>query len=289
MIYLNPEIKSGLGEDTFWCWADREWPDTTLDAAPPFLRQTDVLLHYSTLGMPNTYGGIKIALLWELYPEMQYQLKTKQWRQVIDRTNLAASSCDHRVVSTKLATEFYESYGKIDVLPIGVNTDLFTPMDKRSCRAEILPEVGIDEKVGFWSGTRHEMKGFDRLLEYAREAPDVHWVIVFKHEADAAGPLPVRCKVFSKIDQLRLARAMNAADFLLCPGRLRPFFICEWEAMACNLSVVDLSGLEKDFEPGNNPRDAVLRHGWSRRDAKKKWLSYIARLKGANDASSVAV
>jgi glycosyltransferase involved in cell wall biosynthesis len=287
MIYLQPEVKSGLGEDTFWCWFDREFPETTFDDPPPFLRADDILLQYSTLGYPQTYGGIQVALLWELYPEMQYQLKSKQWRGVIDRTRLAAQSCDHRVVSTHLAKEFYEDCGKLDVLPIGVNTDMFAPMDKAACRAETVPGLPDDAKVGFWSGTRHEMKGFDRLLDYARDVPDVHWVIVFKHEADEKGPLPVNHTVYAKIDQLKLARAMNAADFLLVPGRLRPFFICEWEAMACNLPVVDLSGLEKDFDPGDNPRDTVLRHGWSRHDAKKKWASYLAKLIGARDAPTL--
>ena len=27
MIYLNCEVKSGLGEDTFWTWFEREFKD----------------------------------------------------------------------------------------------------------------------------------------------------------------------------------------------------------------------------------------------------------------------
>ena len=96
-----------------------------------FVVQAALLLPVLSLRMLVVVAGITVA------------------HGIIDRTNLAARSCDHRVVATKLAVEFYASCGKIDVLPIGVNTDLFTPMDKKSCRAEILPEVSIDEKVGF--------------------------------------------------------------------------------------------------------------------------------------------
>ena len=27
-IYLNPEVASGLGEDTFWMWFKREFPNS---------------------------------------------------------------------------------------------------------------------------------------------------------------------------------------------------------------------------------------------------------------------
>jgi hypothetical protein len=49
----------------------------------------------------------------------------------------------------------------------------------------------------------------------------------------------------------------------------------EWEAMACDLPVVDISGLERDFIPSAHPRADVMRLGWSRHDALPKWKEFL--------------
>ena len=33
--------------------------------------------------------------------------------------------------------------------------------------------------------------------------------------------------------------------------------------------------IEKDFESGDNPRDAIFENKWDRHTAKKTWLNYI--------------
>jgi hypothetical protein len=68
---------------------------------------------------------------------------------------------------------------------------------------------------------------------------------------------------------------MACSDFLLACGRLRPWFMVEWEAMACNLPVIDVSDLEREFPVSRNPRSDVLLHGWDRVTAKKTWLEYL--------------
>ncbi len=139
------------------------------------------------------------------------------------------------------------------LMPIGVDTDIFRPMDRKAMRAK----YGLaDKRTGFWCGTRHPMKGHDRLQEYSVQHPEIQWVSVMKEQ---------------NFSQPVLAELMNCCDFALFTGRLRPYFMVEWEAMACGLEVVDISGLERDFRPGANPRDDVMAQGWSRTQAKKSW------------------
>jgi glycosyltransferase involved in cell wall biosynthesis len=273
-IYLAPEVRSGLGEDTFWEWSFREFPSATFSHPPVNLPAGDVLLQYSTLGVPNAFGNT-VALLWELHPEMRLQLGGNDWDDVIARTERCAADCRRRVISTRFAAEHYRRFGKVDLLPIGVDAELFKPMpgQQESLRAKYnIP----DGRVGFWMGTNHPMKGFDRLRDYARENPDVHWIIVHKTRGERGRFPPANSTEFTHIPQAQLAELMNCADFFLACGRLRPWFMVEWEAMACNLPFIDISGLEREFPLSSNPREELLLHGWDRESAKKQWLEYLA-------------
>ena len=62
MIYLNAEVISGLGEDTFWTWFKREFPTSSFDK-PKTLTEKDIVLRYSTLGPLNVFPVKTVAFL----------------------------------------------------------------------------------------------------------------------------------------------------------------------------------------------------------------------------------
>jgi glycosyltransferase involved in cell wall biosynthesis len=254
MIYLQPEVRSGLGEDTFWTWFARTVPGCSFDL-PSALQPDDVVLQYSTLGPCRVPGGKKVALLWELYPEMRARLGGPQWDRTIDATRACAAESDYRVVSSEFSREFYADCGPIDVLPIGVDTELFRPMHRNMVRAR----HGIPDnvRVGFWCGTGHPMKGSDALHAWAAAHPDVRWIIVWKTSSDRGVPPLNTVAERTLVPQPQLAELMNCADFVAVPGRLRPFFMVEWEAMACDLPVIVMGEPTKDFTP--RPCGHVLR------------------------------
>lgn len=252
MIYLQPQNRSSLGEDTFWTWFKREFDDSTFDL-PPKLGARDYVLQYSTLGASNVDGGIKVGLLWELHPEIAKQKIEGEWDRPLEKIRECDARSDLRVVSSKTMLEFHP--GAVE-MPIGVDTDLFRPMDKMEMRRK----HRIDERgtVAFWSGTTHQMKGYDRLCAWRQSNP---------------GVVVIECMKDRAVAQQTLAELMNCADFALFTGRLRPYFMVEWEAMACDLPVVDISGMERDFVPGG--REKVLDLGWSRHQAKETWRKFL--------------
>ena len=272
MIYLNPEILSGLGEDTFWTWFKREFPTASFEL-PKHLGNEDVVLQYSTLGFVNRTGK-SIGLLWELYPEMKEQLKSNQWDKILKTVYECAKFSTYRVVASHLMVPSYERFGRVDVLPIGVNTDLFRPLPEKNTLRDKY-NIPKERTVGFWCGTTHPMKGFSRLVEYAKLNPDIHWIVVWKWELEA-GHLSGATN-FTKVPQQMLCELMNAADFFLCTSKLRPFYMAEWEAMACNLPMRILDDMQKDFVPSSNPRDDVLKHEWDRKSTKRLWSEYLSR------------
>jgi len=252
MIYLSAESKSSIGDDTFWTWFERTF-ESSWDI-PRILNPTDAVLHYSVLGAPPGIGGKKVGLLWELYPEMIHQKVEGSYEAFITKISACEKACDFNVVPSTISKEFY---GPTYELPIGVDTDLFCPRNKQAMRQK--HGFNQNDKLGFWCGTRHHMKGMDRLFEFSREHPQYQWIVVDKWNNTKS--------------QRELAELMNCADIGLFTGRLRPYFMIEFEMMASDLPIIDISGMQRDFMPGG--RKKIFEIGWSRYQAKETWHKFL--------------
>jgi glycosyltransferase involved in cell wall biosynthesis len=270
VIYLNAEVVSGLGEDTFWTWFHREFPKSVFDE-PRTLRDEDIVLRYSTLGFLPIIGK-QVALCWELYPAMSTRFDSTLWDEKISRVHETARYSTYRTVASTLTQDYYEEFGSVDIIPIGVDTDLFRPIpDKAALRAKYgLP---LDATIGVWVGTGHPMKGFALLLEYARANPDIHWITICKTEFESVA-MP-GASAFVQVPQANSCELINAADFFLSTSLLRPFFMAEWEALACNVPMRILGDPNKEFVPSANPRDDVFRLGWDRPSVKRQWEAFL--------------
>lgn len=270
MIYLNCEVKSGLGEDTFWTWFEREFPGSSFEV-PKKLNDDDILLRYSTLGFLPIEGK-QMALCWELYPEMKDLFNTACFDDRMKKVENAARYATYRTVATNETVKNYEKYGQTVVIPIGVDTDLYKPLkNKKALREKYnLPK---DKKIGIWIGTYHPMKGISKLLEYASLNPDVEWIIIWKWEMEELKIDNVHS--FVKIKQAQICELLNAADFFLSTSQLRPYYMSEWEAMATNIPFVFYGNSDREFYPSKNPRDDVMRLGWDRKHTKEKWAKLL--------------
>ena len=249
MINLRAQVWNTGFDDTFWDWALREF-DGARKWTPG---STGTTLHYGALGMPEVPER-SVALLWELYPEMKRWVGTK-CDQEIAALHLAAEKCARRTVSSSLVVPEYVRYGPVDVLPIGVDTDLFKPRDKTRMR---IKHNLTYERLGFWCGTRHPMKGRHLLHQYRVEHPDAQILEVFK----------------GRYSQPQFAEVMSACDYIVVTNRLRPWSMVEWEAMATGLDLVDIGDREREFTDWS--RDKVFEVGWDRLSAKKTWMEYLA-------------
>ena len=278
MIFLHPNgPPASIGDDTFWTWADREFPRSTLHR-PSVYPDDAVVLVYSMCGARVPPGGIKIACCWELYPEMFHFMGDKGAEGAVKVTHQCVEACHVMSTHNRFSQEYYNSKfpdrKPIDrLLPLAVDTVRFRPMDPMECR--IKHGIPLGDTVGFWSGTTHPMKGYDMLEKYAAENPDIYWIVGWKQPSDRGDARKIKGKQYCKVPQHQLAELMNCADFALFGGRLRPYVIVEWEAMACNLPVIDVTGIEREFVPSEEPRNDVFKHRWDRETAKGDWLEFI--------------
>jgi glycosyltransferase involved in cell wall biosynthesis len=270
MIYLNAEIISGLGEDTFWTWFHREFPGSVFEE-PRRLNDDDVVLRYSTLGFLPVVGK-QVALCWELYPAMKARFGGGLWDETIARVQEAARYATYRTVASDLTRPTYEPFGSVEIIPIGVDTDAFRPLPNKS---ELRVKHGLprDREIGVWVGTAHPMKGFTLLADYATRNPDVYWVTICKTALESVS-LPDATNLVH-VDQATLAELISAADFFLSTSLLGPYFMAEWEAMACDVPMRLIGDLEKEFTPSPHPREDVFRLGWDRPSVKRQWQSFF--------------
>lgn len=271
MIYLNSEVKSGLGEDTFWTWFEREFPSSSF-SVPQKLKDDDIVLRYSTLGFLPVEGK-QVALCWELYPQMKLLFGSNQYDHILEKVYACARYSTYRTVATETSVADYKQFGSVDIIPIALNTDLYKPLNNK-IELRKKHKLPLDKEIGIWIGTYHPMKGYSTLLKYAADHPDIYWICVWKWEPEA---MPMNgASNFIQIPQIQINELLNAADFFASTNRLNSFFMSEWEAMSSDIPF-RLIGNEKNVEfiPSANPRNDVFNRGWDRISAKKKWEAFF--------------
>ena len=250
-IFLNPEIRSGLGEDTFWTWFARE-VGAEFDL-PKRIGAQDIVLHYSTMGKPE-FPSNTVSLLWELYPEMALRLGAKYPKKM--RKIKGSFSARWATCPTHYSRAFYSK--NTTILPIGVDTNLFKPaLSKTELRAK--HGYASSDKIAFWSGQTHPMKGPELREKWAAENPD--WKLISRPRENV-------------ISQEDLAELMQISDGFLNTSRLIPLYMVEWEALAVGLPFIQAGGVEREFDP-KSPREFVMETHWSRDQAKVLWQEYV--------------
>lgn len=276
MIYLSPMIKSGYGEETFWVWFEKNFENNSF-TLPLTYNSNDIVLRYSTKGSIDARPAKVVSLCWELLPEMKIVLNDNSWDSIIQTTYESAKTADRRVITSEFVRPYYEKYGKVDILPIGVDTDLFKPVsDDEKFKLKMKYNVPLDKEIGFWCGTSMKMKGFQNVQQYAKENPNIYWIIVWY--SNQTGVFNGYGQQHWQVNQQKMAELMNLADFQLSASILRPYYIIEYEGMACNLKQRKILDIEKDFVAGDNPRERIFEHNWDRKTAKILWENYLNNL-----------
>lgn len=176
------------------------------------------------------------------------------------------------IVTTRAGMDSYVKLGvpenRIKVLPNGVAVERFaSEVDKKTLRTELgLP---LNTAVAAFSGSLHEGRGGEEMLECARLLPDIHFLIVggtaeqvarFRRLAQEQA---LRNVTFTgHVSQGTLPRYLLAADFLLMPYTTRfsahsfeytsPMKMFEYLATGRPMVATDFPILHEVLEHGRN-------------------------------------
>ena len=154
-------------------------------------------------------------------------------RHVVSLFDRIAGIGKHVVgVSQPVLREVEAFYGlKGRLIPNAVDTDAFRPTDRAAAREAL--GVPPDVPVGLFVGRPDRTKGYDILLQVARELPHVLFLVAGGHPGK-------RANVWSLGHVLHdgMPRVYAASDFFFLPSRYEGFSLSLLEALSCDLPVV---------------------------------------------------
>lgn len=179
-----------------------------------------------------------------------------------------------RVANSNYTANSYRTVGDFHIIPIGVNTDLFRPMDKVEMRKKY--QIPIDRQVKIFVGSQHLVKGFDAIKRMIYDDSNVFWILVFKDSPIEDGH---NFKVFCRVSQTTLAELYNCADIFVGRSLVETLGLAAIEAMFCDIPVdVTPTGIFWDWTPDNNqPRNEAFKKGLDRETMIKKWRILIEK------------
>lgn len=153
-------------------------------------------------------------------------------------------------VRNVLVSHLHAEPAKISVISCGVDTWLFTPLEKMDTRRSL--KIYEGERVVLFVGQLSYGKGVDIISECARRMPDVTFLLV------GAGPLRTNrenCTCVGSYPNSEIPRWINAADVFLLPSRSEGTPVVLMEALSCGVPVVaskvgGIPDLVKDGQTG---------------------------------------
>lgn len=118
------------------------------------------------------------------------------------------------------------------VLESSTNTDIMYPIEKKTARNSFgLP---LNKKIFLFVGRRHNRKGYDIVLDLARNHPEY----LFVNVVDSSFKPTLNIKEFSDLSDEEMNILYNSADYLLAPSRYESFGLMFIEALATNLPII---------------------------------------------------
>ncbi len=198
-----------------------------------------------------------------------------------------------KLVTNSVQTALSYPEYNFEIIPVGIDIDLFSPMPKE----EVRREFGFgQERIGIFVGDFSEVKGWSKVRACVEQHSEITWIMVVKSAQTFAAP---NARVFNRIPQTLLAKLLNCADFFMIGSPIETQCLAAVEACLCNLPVIMHNvGIFKDFteeERGRcgifgtdfetalaqipshtfSPRQVMLDKKLSVQDAMEKWYRLL--------------
>ena len=292
IVILNDYIRGVVAnEETFWSRLEDELSDAVAISTAKLTVPLDKMIEElkPDLVIQNANCGkltdcktvsflqdplIEMQKLFEPFT-LRIRLKIRNRQSYSDRLQLQRESFNHsiKVTNSNFMANMYHKTGEFRVIPMGVDHELFRPMEeKKELRKKYnLPD---NKTIKIFVGSTHEIKGFKQIKKMVSEDTASFWILVLKDVDIGAGS---NFRTFYKISQDVLAELYNCSDLLVARSLVESFGLATVEAMFCNVPVdVTNTGIFWDWEPDmDNPRDAAFKKGLDKSTWMKNWSRLV--------------
>lgn len=304
LVFCNDYLQGRMGEQTMWGFLLSNMPNSigldveTLNASD---RLEDAARNYILLNCaPNTIIVQNASFISRISHDffsvlyLQDNLRGMGRHSAQQEENL--SGADVLVANSSITAASYPEY-MFEIIPIGVNSQMFAPMNKAECRAELhVPNC----KVGIFVGDFSAVKGWLKVKTVIDNHPEMFWIVVSKDNNQYNTP---NCVTFNRISQHKLAKLFNCADVFILGSPVETQCLAAIEACLCGVPVVmhetgifadflpeerdQIGYFGEDFEVGLNkvlhgsyyPRDLIIEKKLTVEGMVEKWRSLISKYK----------
>ena len=279
-------------QEIFWSRIGKEFKDTvsisTSKLNVPLEEKIkglnpDLVIQSAILGKLTNYKTI--SFVQNPWPEMRRLLEspiTRMWMKFRGRNPFydmmmalqnESLKDSVKVANSNFTAKMYHKVGKFKVIPMGVDHELFKPMDKKELRKK--HNLPTDKTIKIFVGSTHPVKGWKHIKKMIQEDTSCYWILVLKDGDIGSGHNFV---TFYKISQDILAELYNCADLLVAKSVVESFGLAVVEAMMCDLPVdVTKTGVFWDWDPDmNNPRDEAIKKGLDKYTWMKNWREFVS-------------
>lgn len=137
------------------------------------------------------------------------------------------------VVANSVATAI--SYFELDpeIIPIGIDSELFRPLNKTKLRKKY--NYIDSDKIGIFVGDFSPVKGWNEIRSCVLARQDVKWVLVTKKDETFEAE---NARVFNKISQQKLAELLSLSDFFILGSPIETQCLAALEACLCDTPVL---------------------------------------------------
>jgi len=292
-LILNENIYGTVSkEETFWSVLAESLPNCEAIALNEFKGDIedyiqnylpDILIFNSILGdMQVSKSTKKVVLLQDNFLAMRKVLPSRIRRKLsrimrlgndfysqnIKKQKSALSGADMVVAVSQDIADSYNVKAKI--IPIGVDTNFFKPMDKIFLREK--HGIPLNAFVKIYVGSTHPVKGWDLIKKDIEKDKNSFYILVLKDRQTPELSYK-NIKIFQRVPQKILAELYNCADLYLGRSRVESLWLTPIEAMFCNVPVdVTKAGIFTNWQPENkNPRQEAFKMGLDKQRMIREW------------------
>ena len=200
-----------------------------------------------------------------------------------------------KLVTNSIQTSLSYPEYDFEIIPVGVDSELFSPADKSFLRAKHGLNAG---RVGIFVGSLSEVKGWSKVKDCISHFKDMTWIVVSKYDESYEAH---NVRMYSRIQQSQLAELLNCADVFIIGSPVETQCLAAVEANLCNVPVaMPLVGIYKDFSDHErskvgifndnlieavtqalglnfNPRELILKKGFTVKNSIDKWSALVEK------------
>lgn len=239
VIFANDYLTGVMGEKTMWNHLIDALPLATgidkkrVGTAEPFAARAKKVIHRD---YPNARVIVQNASFVDRIDPEKYTIVFLQdnLRGMGRPSEQQENNLKHaqlHVANSRLTTDAYPEYN-FEIIPIGVDSILFSPKNKRAVRREL----GLTaKKVGIFVGDLSPVKGWPEVKKIIEKRKDIFWIVVSKSEERYKAP---NVSMYNKVDQHLLAKLYNAADFFILGSPVETLCLAAIEAAMCDVPIL---------------------------------------------------